>query len=62
MDDYDVTTEEASTLGFAPGYWPAGFAYDGHLVYLQRFERDAAGDVQWADYGYDGGRLRVYND
>lgn len=61
-DEHDVTTEEASTLGFPPGRWPMEFEYDGRRCVLLRVERDRAGDVRWVDYGFDGGRLRVFND
>jgi hypothetical protein len=60
---HDVIDEEASALGFRPGEWPPSFEYDGVIVYLLRLHRsDFTGDVMWADYGYDGGRLRVFND
>ncbi len=60
--DANVTTEDASTLGFPVGKWPVSFRYDGQRLFLQTIERDGDGDVKWADYGYDGGLFRVFND
>ena len=60
--DHDVITEEASTLGFPPGRWPSSFLYDSKRMQLLRIEYDGEGDPKWVDYGFDGGRLRVFND
>jgi hypothetical protein len=61
-DAPDLDVEEASTLGFPPGQWPETFRYDGQRMFLQHIERDTYGETLWADYGYDGGVLRVFND
>lgn len=61
-DDADMDSEFASDLGFAPGRWPTSFAYDGRVMRLLHVERDEEREIKWVDYGYDGGRLRVFND
>ena len=61
-DNHDMDTEFASDLGFLPGRWPTSFVYDSRAMHLLRVERDEEREVKWVDYGYDGGRLRVFND
>jgi hypothetical protein len=61
-EDPSGITEDASTLGWAPGHWPQTFEYDGQVMQRLHLERDDDGDINFAVYAYDGGTLTVFND
>ena len=55
-------TVEASSLGWAPGFCPAAFDYEGIKYTRMRTNRASDDIISWTYLGTEGTRLTVLND